>query len=104
MQRAGVLIYRISDPEDRALMAYALDAGDYHTVFTAAGSGKARAPPFADNEMNLALRFGEAGYCAMRITGADEVRSPRSLSGLSGPPRPRAATGPRREPGRRWPT
>jgi hypothetical protein len=50
-------------PEDRALIAYALDAGGYHAVFTAEGpdetSAKMRIPPFEAIEIDLGLLFGD---------------------------------------------
>ncbi len=62
LQRAGVPFYWIIAPEDRALIAYALDAGGYHAAFTAEGSGetlaKARIPPFAEIEIDLGVLFG----------------------------------------------
>ncbi|WP_338115167.1 Uma2 family endonuclease [Thiocapsa imhoffii] len=63
LQRAGVLFYWIVSPEDRALIAYALDAGGYRTVFTAEGpdetSAKVRIPPFEAIEIDLNLLFGD---------------------------------------------
>ena len=65
LQRAGVPYYWIIAPEDRALIAYALDAGGYRAVFTAEGpeetAGTARIPPFEDIEMDLAVLFGDIG-------------------------------------------
>jgi len=62
LQRAGVPFYWIVAPEDRALIAYALDAGGYRAVFTAEGpeetTGKVRIPPFEAIEIDLGLLFG----------------------------------------------
>lgn len=62
LQRAGVPFYWVVAPEERALIAYALDAGGYHVVFTAAGSeeasGQAHIPPFTEIAIDLGLVFG----------------------------------------------
>jgi Uma2 family endonuclease len=62
LQRAGVPFYWIVDPEDRALIAYALDAGHYRTLFTAEGpsetSVRVRIPPFDEIEIDLGILFG----------------------------------------------
>ena len=55
--------YWIVAPEDRVLIAYALEAGGYRTfVFTAEGpdetSAKVRIPPFEAIELDLGLLFG----------------------------------------------
>jgi len=64
LQRAGVPFYWIVAPEDRALIAYALDRGSYRAVFTAEGpeetSTKARIPPFDEIEIDLGILFGDA--------------------------------------------
>lgn len=63
LQRAGVAFYWILAPEDRALIAYALDNDGYRTVFTAEGpeetAAKARIPPFEAIEIDLGLLFGD---------------------------------------------
>ena len=63
LQRAGVPFYWIIDPEDRALIAYAIAAGGYHAVFTAEGpdetSLKARIPPCDEIEIDLGILFGD---------------------------------------------
>jgi Uma2 family endonuclease len=63
LQRAGVPFYWIVAPEERALIADALDAGGYRAVFTAEGlsetSVKARIPPFEAIEIDLGLLFGD---------------------------------------------
>lgn len=65
LQRAGVPFYWIIAPEDRTLIAYALEAGGYHAVFTAEGSeetsASARIPPFQEIEIDLGALFGEGG-------------------------------------------
>jgi Uma2 family endonuclease len=65
LQRAGVPFYWIIAPEDRTLIAYALEAGGYHAVFTAEGreetAGKVRIPPFEAIEIDLGALFGEGG-------------------------------------------
>jgi Uma2 family endonuclease len=62
LQRAGVPFYWMVAPQERALIAYALDGGCYRAVFTAEGAGetavKARIPPFTEIEMDLGLLFG----------------------------------------------
>jgi len=64
LQRAGVPFYWIVDPEDRAVIAHALDDGRYRTVFTASGleetSVKVRIPPFDEIEIDLGMLFGDA--------------------------------------------
>ncbi|MCF7978354.1 MAG: Uma2 family endonuclease [Chromatiaceae bacterium] len=64
LQRAGVPFYWIVAPEERALIAYALDAGSYRTVFTADGAAetvaKVRIPPFTELEIDLGLLFGQS--------------------------------------------
>ncbi|KAA6181772.1 Uma2 family endonuclease [Thiohalocapsa marina] len=65
LQRAGVPFYRIIDPEDRALIAYGLDAGCYRTLFTAAGPDetavRVRVPPFDGIEIDLGILLGDVG-------------------------------------------
>lgn len=62
LQRAGVPFYWIVAPEDQALIAYALDAGGYRTLFIAEGpdetAAKVRIPPFEAIEIDLGLLFG----------------------------------------------
>lgn len=64
LQRAGVPFYWIIAPEDRALIAYALDRGGYRAVFTAEGSEERSAnvsiPPFDEIEIDLGILFGDA--------------------------------------------
>jgi Uma2 family endonuclease len=63
LQRVGVPHYWIFDPEGRALIAYALEAGAYCSVFTAAGVAetrrRARIPPFEAVEIELGVLFGD---------------------------------------------
>lgn len=62
LQRAGVPHYWIVAPEERALIAYALDAGGYRAVFTAEGpaetAARVRIPPFQEIEIDLGILFG----------------------------------------------
>ena len=57
--------YWIIDPEDRVLIAYALDDGCYRTVFAASGreetAAGARVPPFEELEIDLGVLFGDVG-------------------------------------------
>lgn len=61
LQRAGVPFYWIIAPEDRALIAYAFDAGSYRVAFSAEGvaetSVKARIPPFESTDIDLGYLF-----------------------------------------------
>jgi Uma2 family endonuclease len=63
LQRVGVPHYWIISPEDRTLIAYGLDQGSYHVVFSAeypdgATPEKARIPPFEAAEIDLGYIFG----------------------------------------------
>jgi hypothetical protein len=63
LQRAGVPHYWIISPEDRTLIAYALEGGSYHVCMTIDPSdrgahGKARIPPFDAVEIDLDYLFG----------------------------------------------
>jgi hypothetical protein len=63
LQRAGVPHYWIISPEDRTLIAYALEGGSYHVCITIDPSDggaptKARIPPFDAVEIDLDYLFG----------------------------------------------
>jgi len=63
LQRAGVPHYWIISPEDRTLIAYALDDGRYHVRVAIDPSDgdaptKARIPPFDAVEIDLDYLFG----------------------------------------------
>lgn len=62
LQRAGVFCYWIVAPEDRALIAYALDGGRHQVVCTAEGpdetSARSRFPPFSEIDIDLGILFG----------------------------------------------
>ena len=65
LQRAGVPHYWIISPEDRTLIAYALDAGGYRVIFSAeyprgTVPGRVRVPPFDAVEIDLGDVFGSA--------------------------------------------
>ena len=57
--------YWIIDPEDRVLIAYALDEGRYRNVFAALGreetAAGARVPPLEEIEIDLGVQFGHVG-------------------------------------------
>ena len=63
LQRAGVPFYWIIDPKEPALIAHALDASRYRTVFTAEGPDETsltvRVPPFEEIALDLGLLFGD---------------------------------------------
>ena len=63
LQRAAVPFYWIVAPEERTLIAYALEAGGYHAVFSAEGpeetSGRVRIPPFDEIAIDLRALFGD---------------------------------------------
>ncbi len=64
-KRRGVPDYWISSPEDRTLIAYTLEVGGYHVIFSAnyppdTSSGRVRVPPFEAAEIDLGFVFGIA--------------------------------------------
>jgi len=65
LQRADVPCHWIIAPEERTVIAYALDAGSYRVVFSADGevetSLTARIPPFESAEIDLGYLFGDQG-------------------------------------------
>jgi Uma2 family endonuclease len=66
LQRAGVPHYWIVSPDDRTLIAYALDAGGYPVIFSAdyplgTVPGRVRVPPFDAVELDLGYVFGSPG-------------------------------------------
>ena len=63
LQRAGVPYYWIISPEDRSLIAYALEDGRYKVIFSAEypegdTPERARIPPFDAGEISLDAIFG----------------------------------------------
>ena len=46
-------------PEDRALIAYALDGGDWRVVATLEGADRGRVPPFNSVELDLGAVLGD---------------------------------------------
>ena len=59
LQRKRVPFYWIVWPEDRVLIAYALDAANYRVVATISGETSARIPPFEAVELDLAYILGD---------------------------------------------
>ncbi len=65
LQRARVPYYWILSPEDRTLIAYALDGGSYRLCYFVAyrppeTPAQARIPPFESIDMGLGYLFGES--------------------------------------------
>ncbi|MBK1733347.1 Uma2 family endonuclease [Thiococcus pfennigii] len=58
LQRHRVPFYWLIWPEDRALIAYALDGGGYRVVRTLVDEPKARVPPFDAIELDLSYILG----------------------------------------------
>jgi Uma2 family endonuclease len=61
LQRAGVPYYWIISPEDRSLIAYALEGDSYRVVFSAEyrqDDTPGRVPPFEAGEIDLGYVFG----------------------------------------------
>jgi Uma2 family endonuclease len=64
LQRAEVPHYWILSPQDRTLIAYALDDGSYRLCYSVTylpgeTPSKARIPPFESAEIDLDYLFGE---------------------------------------------
>ena len=64
LQRAGVPYYWIISPEDRSLIAYALEDGRYKVIFSAEypegdTPERARIPPFNAGEIDLSAIFAQ---------------------------------------------
>lgn len=67
LQRVGVPYYWIISPEDRSLIAYALDDGHYKVIFSAQYPKgdmpeRVRIPPFEAGEIDLGAVFGDGGF------------------------------------------
>lgn len=67
LQRVGVPYYWIISPEDRSLIAYALDDGRYKVIFSAQYPKgdmpeRVRIPPFEAGEIDLGAVFGDGGF------------------------------------------
>lgn len=58
LRRYGVPFYWLIWPEDRVLLAHALEAGNYRIVATLKDEARARIPPFDAVELDLAYILG----------------------------------------------
>ena len=61
LQRHGVPFYWLIWPDDRVLIAHAIDGEGYRVVKTISGQSKARIPPFEEVELDLAYILGSPG-------------------------------------------
>jgi Uma2 family endonuclease len=59
LQRHRVPFYWLIWPEDRVLIAHALDGDNYRVVKTISGQSRARIPPFDSVELDLANILGD---------------------------------------------
>ena len=59
LRRHGVPSYWLIWPEDQALIAYALDVGDWRAVASLKGADRARVPPFDSVELDLGAVLGD---------------------------------------------
>jgi Uma2 family endonuclease len=59
LRRHGVPYYWLIWPEDRALIAYALDGGDWRVVASLKGADRAPVPPFDSVELDFGAVLGD---------------------------------------------
>ena len=58
LKRHRVPYYWLISPEERTLVAHALEGGDWRLIATLKGQGRARIPPFEELEIDLANLLG----------------------------------------------
>jgi len=58
LKRHRLPYYWLISPEDRTLLAYALDGGDWRVIATLKGQCRARIPPFEEYELDLVNLLG----------------------------------------------